>query len=91
MVSVAQHLRSTVGRHPVGCWLALAVGALDSDIVAKSDHVAEAEHIEVGVALLIAEAAVSEQRDAHVVGEQVVQLVDDRIFVAALPLFQLAF
>ena len=66
---------------------------LHQNVVAKAeDHEAEPQTVEMLVACLVAETPVglSRKRDSDVGGEELVQALDDFIFVSALPLFQLA-
>src|SRR5204862_2850325 len=84
-----QHLRAAVGRHPVGGQLGLAVGALDQDVLAETDDEGPAEPAEMRVAPLVAEAAVGEHGHADVLGDELVEPLDDLVLVLVAPVLQL--
>ena len=71
-------LRPAVCRYPFGRCFGFAFGALHPDVVAKSNDEAEPQAVEMLVACLVTETAISEQRDTDVNGrEELVQTLDD--------------
>ncbi len=64
--SFAEQLRPAVCRYPFGSGFGFAIGALHQNVVAKANHEAEPQTVEMLVACLVAETPVSEQRDSDV-------------------------
>jgi hypothetical protein len=73
---VAQHLGVPALGHPLARRLTLAVRVGDHDALAEPDDVTPAEGVEVDVQLLVAEAAVGEDRDVDVARQDLVQPID---------------
>lgn len=73
---VPQHLRAAALRHPLRRGPLLALGIGHPDVPSKADHPVPAARRERRVALLIPEAAIGQQRHAHLLWKDLVDPVD---------------
>jgi hypothetical protein len=84
-------LPNPAGRQQPFCSRALFAIILDEDVAAEADRVVPSQRREGRVEHLVAEAAIGQQVNTHVVRNRFVQPLDQRVLVPGAPLLELRF
>src|SRR5208337_776570 len=77
--------------HPGGGGARFAVGRRDMNVAPKADDIGEAQRVEIGEQLAVAEAAIGENRHRDALGQNLGQTGEAQVLVVVALVFQLVF